>query len=40
VGLGVTVTLCGFIVGFPYVNLVGAAILFIGVFSWAFEPAG
>ncbi len=40
VGLGVTVTLCGFIVGFPYVNLVGAAILFIGVFGWAFEPAG
>jgi cytochrome c oxidase subunit 1 len=39
VGVGVTVTLCGFIAGFPYVNIIGAVILFIGVFKWAFEPA-
>jgi len=39
VGVGVTVTLCGFIQGFPYVNLIGAVILFVGVFKWAFEPA-
>ncbi|HUL70429.1 MAG TPA: cytochrome c oxidase subunit I [Gemmatimonadales bacterium] len=39
VGVGVTVTLCGFIAGFPYVNIIGAVILFVGVFKWAFEPA-
>jgi cytochrome c oxidase subunit 1 len=38
--LGVLVTLSGFVAGFPYVNLVGAAILLTGIFSWAFEPAG
>ena len=38
--LGVAVTLSGFIVGFPYVNIAGAAVLFLGVFKWAFEPAG
>ena len=39
-GLGVGTTLTGFIVGFPYVNIVGAIVVFIAVFSWAFEPAG
>jgi cytochrome c oxidase subunit 1 len=38
--VGVLVVFTGFIVGFPYVNLVGAVILFIGIFRWAFEPAG
>ncbi|HEV8124464.1 MAG TPA: cytochrome c oxidase subunit I [Gemmatimonadales bacterium] len=38
--IGVITTLTGFLVGFPYVNLVGAAILLTGIFSWAFEPAG
>jgi cytochrome c oxidase subunit 1 len=38
--LGLLVTLTGFMVGFPYVNLIGAVILLIGVFRWAFEPAG
>jgi cytochrome c oxidase subunit I len=38
--IGVLVTLAGFVVGFPYVNLVGAAILLTGIFRWAFEPAG
>jgi len=38
--IGVITTLTGFLVGFPYVNLVGAAILLTGTFSWAFEPAG
>jgi cytochrome c oxidase subunit 1 len=38
--IGVMTTLTGFMVGFPYVNLVGAAILLTGIFSWAFEPAG
>jgi cytochrome c oxidase subunit 1 len=38
--IGVLGTLVGFIHGFPYVNLVGAAILLTGIFSWAFEPAG
>jgi hypothetical protein len=38
--VGVLVTLTGFLVGFPYVNLVGAVILLIGIFRWAFEPAG
>ena len=38
--IGVLVTMAGFVVGFPYVNLVGAAILLMGIFRWAFEPAG
>ena len=38
--VGVLVTLSGFILGFPYVNLIGAAILLTGIFKWAFEPAG
>jgi cytochrome c oxidase subunit I len=39
--LGVAVTLGGFIGGSHLpVHLVGLAILFYGVFSWAFEPAG
>ncbi|MCI0408554.1 MAG: cbb3-type cytochrome c oxidase subunit I, partial [Acidobacteria bacterium] len=38
-GIGVAVTLIGFMVGFPYVNLVGAAILLTAVYGWAFEPA-
>ena len=38
--IGVLVTLSGFVVGFPYVNLIGAAILLTGIFKWAFEPAG
>ncbi|MGH7658237.1 MAG: cytochrome c oxidase subunit I, partial [Gemmatimonadales bacterium] len=38
--IGVAVVFSGFVAGFPYVNLVGAVILFIGVFRWAFEPAG
>jgi len=41
VALGVAVTLGGFIGGSHLpVHLVGLAILFYGVFSWAFEPAG
>jgi cytochrome c oxidase subunit 1 len=38
--IGVLVTLSGFIIGFPYVNLIGAAILLTGIFKWAFEPTG
>ena len=38
--IGVLVVFCGFIIGFPYVNLVGAVILFTGIFRWAFEPTG
>ena len=39
--LGVAITLIGFIGGLHLpVNLTGVAILFFGVFSWAFEPAG
>ena len=38
--IGVMVTLAGFVAGFPYVNLIGAAILLTGIFKWAFEPAG
>ena len=38
--IGLITALTGFLVGFPYVNLVGAAILLTGIFSWAFEPAG
>jgi len=39
--IGVVVTLGGFIGGSHLpVHLVGLAILFYGVFSWAFEPAG
>jgi cytochrome c oxidase subunit 1 len=38
--IGVMVTLSGFVAGFPYVNLIGAAILLTGIFKWAFEPAG
>jgi cytochrome c oxidase subunit I len=38
--IGVITTLTGFLVGFPYVNLVGAAILLTGIMNWAFEPAG
>ena len=38
--IGVLVTLCGFVAGFPYVNLIGAAILLTGIFKWAFEPTG
>jgi cytochrome c oxidase subunit 1 len=41
VAVGVAVTLGGFIGGSHLpVHLVGLAILFYGVFSWAFEPAG
>jgi cytochrome c oxidase subunit 1 len=40
-GVGVTVTLGGFIGGSHlWVHLAGLAILFFGIFSWAFEPAG
>ena len=38
--LGVLVTLSGFIHGFPYVNMAGAVILILGIYRWAFEPAG
>jgi cytochrome c oxidase subunit 1 len=38
--IGVMVTLSGFVAGFPYVNLIGAAILLTGIFKWAFEPTG
>jgi len=37
--LGMLVFFSGFIVGFPYVNIVGVLVTFIGIFSWAFEPA-
>jgi cytochrome c oxidase subunit 1 len=41
VAVGVAVTLGGFIGGSHLVtHLVGLAILFYGIFSWAFEPAG
>jgi cytochrome c oxidase subunit 1 len=40
-GLGVAVTLGGFIGGSHlWVHLAGLAILFFGIYSWAFEPAG
>jgi hypothetical protein len=29
----------GFLVGFPYVNIAGVLLTFIGIYSWAFEPA-
>ena len=38
--LGVMITLSGFIHGFPYVNMAGAVILLLGIYRWAFEPAG
>ena len=37
--LGMLVFFTGFIVGFPYVNIAGVLVTFIGIFSWAFEPA-
>jgi len=40
-GLGVAITLGGFIGGSHlWVHLAGLAVLFYGVFSWVFEPAG
>jgi hypothetical protein len=39
--LGVVITLGGFIGGSHlWVHAVGVVVLFVGVFSWAFEPAG
>ncbi len=37
--IGMLVFFTGFIVGFPYVNIAGVLVTFIGIFSWAFEPA-
>jgi cytochrome c oxidase subunit 1 len=37
--LGIAVFFCGFLVGFPYVNIAGFLLTFIGIYSWAFEPA-
>ena len=37
--LGMLVFFSGFIVGFPYVNIAGVLVTFVGIFSWAFEPA-
>jgi len=38
--IGVSVVLIGFMAGGVVVNLIGAAILFLGAFRWAFEPTG
>jgi cytochrome c oxidase subunit 1 len=37
--IGIMVFFTGFIVGFPYVNIAGVLVTFIGIYSWAFEPA-
>jgi cytochrome c oxidase subunit 1 len=37
--IGILVFFTGFIVGFPYVNIAGVLVTFIGIYSWAFEPA-
>ncbi|MEO8032691.1 MAG: cbb3-type cytochrome c oxidase subunit I, partial [Gemmatimonadota bacterium] len=37
--LGIAVFFCGFLVGFPYVNIAGILLTFLGIYSWAFEPA-
>jgi len=37
--LGIAIFFTGFLVGFPYVNIAGVLLTFIGIFSWAFEPA-
>ncbi|MGH7411311.1 MAG: hypothetical protein ACREJ6_09700, partial [Candidatus Methylomirabilis sp.] len=44
VAIGITMTLAGFLVGFPlgipWINVAGAVILFVGVYGWVLEPAG
>ena len=37
--IGIMIFFTGFIVGFPYTNIAGVLITFVGIFSWAFEPA-
>ncbi|MFI5209083.1 MAG: cytochrome c oxidase subunit I [Gemmatimonadales bacterium] len=37
--IGIMVFFTGFIVGFPYTNIAGVLVTFVGIFSWAFEPA-
>jgi cytochrome c oxidase subunit 1 len=37
--LGIAMFFSGFLVGFPYVNIAGVLLTFIGIYSWAFEPA-
>ncbi len=37
--IGIAIFFTGFLVGFPYVNIAGVLLTFIGIYSWAFEPA-